>query len=268
MRNPLNGVRCVFELALIMESCTDKDRIMVEIILNSACRLNVQTVGDEKTPVITIDDPILSTDELVRYASQSAEFSSKNQLAYPGIRAALPAEYAAVLKPELVAMISDLYKIPRTYENLLIHQLFSLVTQQPDDLEILQRLPHFDDRSPDYFATVHYLNSGDRAGTGFFRHRPTSYERITEDRYQSYIQAASTHMETNGLPAEKYINASDDHYELIGEVEYRPNRMVIYPGNLLHSGLIQPDRDINDDPASGRLTANLFLYFGERPRDT
>ena len=56
--------------------------------------------------------------------------------------------------------------------------------------------------------------------------------------------------------------------ELIGEVEYRPNRMVIYPGNLLHSGLIQPDRDINDDPASGRLTANLFLYFGERPRDT
>jgi hypothetical protein len=75
-------------------------------------------------------------------------------------------------------------------------------------------------------------------------------------------------METNGPPAEKYINASDDHYELIGEVEYRPNRMVIYPGNLLHSGLIQPDRDINDDPASGRLTANLFLYFGERPRDT
>lgn len=241
---------------------------MVEIVLNGACRLDVQIVGDEKTPVITIDDPILSTNELIGYAAQHAKYSSKNQLAYPGIRADLPGEYAKVLLPELIALTTNLYKIPPSYDHRLVHQLFSLVTQRPDDLETLQRVPHFDDRSPHYFATVHYLNPGDHAGTGFFRHRPTSYECITEDRYQSYIQAASSHMETNGLPAQEYINASNDHFELIAEVEYRPNRMVIYPGNLLHSGLIQPDRDISDDPASGRLTANLFLYFGERPRET
>ncbi len=245
-----------------------KDSRMVEIVLNNACRLDVQIVGDEKTPVITIDDPILSTGELIDYATQHAKYSSENQLAYPGIRADLPGEYAKILIPELIALTTDLYKIPRSYDHRLVHQLFSLVTQRPDDLEILQRVPHFDDRSSYYFATVHYLNPGDHAGTGFFRHRPTSYECITEDRYQSYIQAASSHMKTNGLPAQQYINASDDHFELIAEVEYRPNRMVIYPGNLLHSGLIQPDRDINDDPASGRLTANLFLYFGERPRET
>lgn len=239
---------------------------MVNIKLNNSCRRDIQIVGDEKTPVVVIDEPILSTDELVHYACKHAEFDSNDEFVYPGIRAELPAEYAKVLVPELVALISHLYNLPRSYDYRLIHQLFSLVTQPPEDLGPLQRMPHTDNRIPYYFATVHYLNSGDHAGTGFFRHRPTSYERITEDRYQHYIQTASAHMEANGLPAEKYINESDDHFELIAEVEYRPNRLVIYPSNLLHSGLIQPDRDINEDPANGRLTANLFLYFAERPR--
>jgi hypothetical protein len=230
--------------------------------------VDVQIIGEEKTPVITIDDPILSTDELIDDAARRANFSSENQLAYPGVRADLPDDYARVLVPELISLATNVYEIPRSYSHRLIHQLFSLVSQQPQDLELLQRVPHIDDRSPYYFASVHYLNPGEHAGTGFFRHRPTAYERITEDRYPSYVQAASAHVETNGLPAQKYINASDDHFELIGEVEYRPNRMAIYPGNLLHSGLIQPDRDISDDPGSGRLTANLFLYFGERPRQS
>jgi hypothetical protein len=241
---------------------------MVDIKLNSACQRDIQFIGDERTPVITIDDLLLSTDELVEYASRHARFSSDGQLAYPGIRADLPAEYANVLAPELVALISNLYNTPRSYDYRLVHQLFSLVTEAPENLGPLQRMPHTDNRSPYYFATVHYLNTVEHAGTGFFRHRPTSYERITEGRYQAYIQAANTHMQANGLPAQKYINASDDHFELIGEVEYRPNRIVIYPSNLLHSGLIQPDRDIDKDPGSGRLTANLFFYFGERPRTT
>ena len=68
-------------------------------------------------------------------------------------------------------------------------------------------------------------------------------------------------MAANGLPAEKYINASDDQFELIDKIDHRPNRMAVYPGNLLHSGLIVPERDISGDPAKGRLTANMFIYF-------
>ena len=236
---------------------------MVDIKLNTTCRPDIRIVGDEKTPVVVIDEPIISTDELVHYASQHAKFSSDGGFAYPGIRADLPAEYAKVLVPELVALISHMYNTPRSYEHHLIHQLFSLITQKPEDLGPLQRVPHFDNHSPYYFATVHYLNPGNYAGTGIFRHRPTRYERIPEERYPSYVQAAESHIKAHGLPAEKYINASDEHFELIAELEYRPNRLIIYPGNLLHSGLIQPDRDISEDPANGRLTANLFLYFAE-----
>ena len=70
-------------------------------------------------------------------------------------------------------------------------------------------------------------------------------------------------MKTHGLPPAKYIDASTDHYEIIHEIEYRPNRLVMYPGNLLHSGLVKPERDLGWDPATGRLTANLFIDFVE-----
>jgi len=234
---------------------------MVDIQLNNACRLDTRFVGNEKTPVITIDQPILSTGDLVRYACREAQFVADGKAAYPGIRAELPDEYVRAMVPQLVALISHTYNVPRAFEPHVIHRLYSLVTQKPEELGMLQRLPHTDNRSPWYFATVHYLSEREHAGTGFFRHRPTGYERITADRYQSYIDAAQAHMAAHGPPSEKYINDSDDHYELIDAVEHRPNSMAIYPGNLLHSGLIRPDRDIDADPATGRLTANLFLYF-------
>ena len=239
---------------------------MVDIQINTACRRDIQIVGDEKTPVVTLDEPISSTDWLVEYATRHADFNSDDPFAYPGVRTDLPAEYAAVLGPQLVGLISHVYNVPRSFKPHLIHHLFSLVTQAPEDLTPLQRLPHTDNRNPYYFATVHYLTAGDHGGTGFFRHRPTRYERITDDRYDSFIQAANAHMAENGPPAEKYIDATDDHFELIGKVEHRPNRMAIYPGNLLHSGLIKPDRDISSDPAEGRLTANLFWYFTDLTR--
>lgn len=234
---------------------------MPDVILNKAFRPEIRIVGDEQTPVVIVDEPIVSTESLIQFACHDAEYGSDGQYAYPGIRAILPAEYAAALVPQLVGLIADVYKTPASLECQLIHQFFSLVTRKPEELRPLQRVPHFDHHSPWYFATVHYLNPGDHAGTGIFRHRPTGYERVPEDRYPAYVRAAESHIKAHGLPAEKYINESDEHFELVAEIEYKPNRLIMYPGNVLHSGLIQPERDISDDPATGRLTANLFLYF-------
>ena len=234
---------------------------MVDIQINSACRLETRIVGNEKTPVVIIDEPVQSTEGLIRHALQRAEFDDAGDSSYPGIRADLPSAYANALGPQLIGLISHVFKIPSSARPHLVHQLFSLVTLPPGELEPLQRLPHTDNRSPFYFATVHYLNAGDHGGTGFFRHRPTGFERITNERYASFKDAETAHIAAQGAPADKYIDATDDHYELIADVDYQPNRMAIYPGNILHSGLIRPDRDIDADPATGRLTANLFFYF-------
>jgi hypothetical protein len=48
---------------------------------------------------------------------------------------------------------------------------------------------------------------------------------------------------------------------LYHQIEYRPNRLVIYPGNLLHSTIVNPQTDIDANPSSGRLTTNIFINF-------
>ena len=48
--------------------------------------------------------------------------------------------------------------------------------------------------------------------------------------------------------------------EQIGAVEARPDRMALYRGRQLHSGIIPDPAALSDDPARGRLTINMFLF--------
>ena len=135
---------------------------------------------------------------------------------------------------------------------------FSLLTHRETELTRFQRVPHFDSLNVDYFALVHYLNPGNFGGTGFFRHRPTGFERLTQDRFPQFTQAAEGHFRMHGEPAAQYIRGSDDHFELIATMNYRPNRIIAYLGNLSHSGIAHLEQDIDANPVTGRLTANLF----------
>ncbi|WP_260600382.1 DUF6445 family protein [Sphingomonas endolithica] len=38
-----------------------------------------------------------------------------------------------------------------------------------------------------------------------------------------------------------------------------PDRLVIYRGALLHSGIIPPDMPFSANPHAARLTANIFI---------
>jgi hypothetical protein len=138
---------------------------------------------------------------------------------------------------------------------------FSLLTQTGPTLTRLQRVPHFDSLDQRYFALVHYLNPGDFGGTGFFRHRPTGFERLTQTKFPMSTQAAEAYFRMHGEPTARYIRESDGHFKLLETITYRSNRVVAYPGNLLHSGIVDPAKDIDANPRTGRLTANLFLQF-------
>jgi hypothetical protein len=62
------------------------------------------------------------------------------------------------------------------------------------------------------------------------------------------------------LPANSgYILGSNPHYEQIGAVEAVPDRLIIYQGSLLHSGIIPPGMNRSANPHEGRLTANIFV---------
>jgi len=56
-----------------------------------------------------------------------------------------------------------------------------------------------------------------------------------------------------------YITGSDASYEQIEAIEAVPDRLLIYQGSLLHSGIIPKGMTFSPDPKVGRLTANLFV---------
>lgn len=230
-----------------------------DISINPHIKFEKRLVGIEQTAVIVADDLLTNCQTLIDIACQNTRFSAGERTAYPGVRSPLPDEFITSLLEKLLPEMRAVYALPKTMEPRQYYGLFSLVSTPEQDLKILQRVPHCDSRDPYYFAIMVYLNAGLHGGTGFYRHNPTGFERINNERFASYVQKAEDFMAHHGLPKENYYQANDGHFSLIGEVEYRPNRLVVYPGNLLHSGLINPQTDISADPGCGRLTANIFV---------
>ena len=85
---------------------------MVDIELSQDLKPEIRIVGSERTPVVIIDEVIRSPDALIEHAATQAEFSTEGVQGYPGIRAALPPEYADALLPELQKLVSEIYKPP------------------------------------------------------------------------------------------------------------------------------------------------------------
>ncbi|MDO3388492.1 DUF6445 family protein [Gilvimarinus sp. SDUM040013] len=219
----------------------------------------VRLVGNGKTPVIVIDDFSDQIDALRQIANGYAHFS-KATGGYPGQRAVLPSAYGGAIYNALESLIKSVYGLPSDNYGRCFHQLFSLVTNAEEDLSLLQRLPHFDTDKSSYFAVMHYLGDGDFGGTGFFRHRSSSIERVTVENKSLLTESVRREIEKSP-PAPAYVQGSCDQFDMIDSIDYQMNRLLVYPGNLLHSGLINPARDVSHSVLKGRLTANIFVDF-------
>jgi hypothetical protein len=217
-------------------------------------------VGQQQTPVIIIDNLVTDLPALLADAA-AAEFQADADSYYPGVRAFLPRPYVIAVLNAIYPLLYQVYQIPTELRLKPQDIYYSLITTPEAELKPLQCLPHFDSTSPYYLALLHYLSPPPHGGTGLFRHRPTALERITAAVQDDYFQSAKQYFEKNTAPAQRYCVQSDDHYELYQQLEYRQNRLVIYPGNLLHSSLVNPATDISAAINTGRLTANIFINF-------
>ena len=223
----------------------------------------MQEVGNERTPIILIDDFARDPLAIIDYACARAEFAPVTSSGYPGSRATLSRSQVAPALEALEPLLRSIYSVPGRLFLKPRETALSLVTTPERDLGQEQCGPHTDSNKAHYFAITHYLGGGAFGGTGFCRHRPTGYETITSDRTAEYFAACYAHFSLNGVPEPRYFRESDAHYELMHRIGYAPNRLVAYPGYLLHSGLIDPARDVDANPRTGRLTANLFVEFRE-----
>lgn len=222
--------------------------------------VQVLPLGRERTPLLVLDDFNPFTAALLD-AALTADFQPDTESLYPGVRAPIPGELALAILRRVYRQLYPIYNLSGKLRLKPLRANFSLVSCAPQQLGDLQRIPHFDATNPHYFALLLYLNPGEHGSTGFFRHLPTGYERIDEERSERYFTSASRYIEQCGAPNPGYLTDSCGQYQLYHQVEYRQHRLVVYPGNLLHSILVQKPVDIDPNPRTGRLTANLFFDF-------
>ena len=228
--------------------------------VNRSARPYFNHVGQGKTPVLILDNFMHKVDDDLLHHVESLDFDDAPTY-YPGIRAKLPDDYVMSVARAIVPLLQKMHQIPPNYQVRFFDSFFSLVTKMPAQLSLEQQIPHFDGTESYRFALLHYLSPHKHGGTAFYRHRPTGIERVDESNVDSYLSSVSACFASNSAPRGGYICNSNPQFEKLAEIPFVQNRMAIYPGNLLHSGIIDVDTDIDPNPASGRLTANIFLSF-------
>jgi hypothetical protein len=229
--------------------------------LDEEVKAELRRVGNELSPVVVIDEFTGRIAPILEIAEALAPYPPLAHNYYPGLRRIVePADEAANAYVEQTCREAAQF-IAGAFDTdgfKLLEASFSMVTTLPSELSPAQRAPHFDSPDPKYFALLHYLRVPEGSGTAFYRQRSTGIERVTEANIARFVGTATR--EAGLLPADAgYISGSDQFFEQIDAVEAVPDRLLIYQGSLLHSGIIPPAMAFSADPRSGRLTANLFV---------
>lgn len=222
-------------------------------------QIAARRIGQEAQPIATIDGFHPDPDSLRAAAARTAFEPGRNH--YPGVRAPLPPDYFAAVRPALTAALAGVFD--HTGPIALIDASFSIVTTSADRLSATQRLPHMDALDLRRVALVHYLDPAARDGTAFYRHRATGYETIDQRRSDIYLAALNAELREHGAPGPGYITGPTPLFEQTARVEARYNRAAIYRSTLLHSGSIAPDAILSADPTRGRLTVTAFLKLDQ-----
>lgn len=219
--------------------------------LNRQAKAIAWPVGHLRTPILIIDDFLQSPQVLIDHAAGLTYRPSARTL-YPGVNGDLGPDIAMPFVMALAPLIERLYgrRLDTHFDG---KGFFGLVTTPSEALTAPQSLPHYDSPNPETIAILLYLCGPEQGGTGFYRHRATGLERIGLADERAYLEAV-----TPGPASGRYFEDSDTQFERIGKVDAQVNRLIAYPSNLLHSGIVDPSR-LSSDPSQGRLTANIFI---------
>lgn len=217
--------------------------------------IDVKRVGREQTPVVVIDD-CFADPAGWRIRAANADYETLGEF-YPGVRAPVPAGYAAELGPLLGTILRRVFGF--SVKAQLDRAFFSIVTTDADCLTLAQRIPHIDGVDDGLIAIIHFLAEQDQGGTAFYRHRSTGYETIDSSRHADYLEALRGDMAHHGFPAPAYIDGDTNLFERTDCIDGIYNRAIIYPSNLLHCSATHRQNGFLASPKQGRLTITGFL---------
>lgn len=226
---------------------------------NPQANISVVRIGQEQSPLVVIDDFITTPESLVEYAQTGEAFHSAQSDFYPGVRKNLPVLYSNIVQEWVTNYLAKTAQLPGISQASISFCALSVANRDPDSLLPIQRIPHFDTCNRQQWAMVHYLCDDNFGGTGFFRHISSGFEGISPERHKRYLRLLEDEASTKGMPQPGYLQGSSELFKMIYNVPVKYNRALLYPGNLLHCGLI--DKWQSDYPWTGRLTANSFFQL-------
>lgn len=225
--------------------------------LHANFRYRIDRIGNEKIPVLVVDNFLHEAEALLGFAVRYGEFHPGVDF-YPGIQSKVPAFYSNALSVYLRDIICECFDL--SAEQIEYSQsIYSMVLTPPDNLAIPQARPHVDGLKPGKLASVHYLCMPDKGGTSLYRHKATGFERLDETRMKVYSGFLAKE-EQDSRWQKHYICGSNDYYEEIAYYEANFNSLIIYPGNVLHSASIPAGFNFTPSPLAGRLTLTSFIY--------
>ncbi|BCD96983.1 DUF6445 family protein [Marinagarivorans cellulosilyticus] len=216
-------------------------------------------VGNEQQDVLVVDNFLEGAESLKQVAVNGSNFSCSDSF-YPGVRMPVPQAYIIAIVKNLGYFIENFFHL-EVRKIKSVTSRFSIVTTPPHELELRQRIPHFDAPSRKGLAVVHYLQSFPSMGTALYRHKPTGFEYVDESRYLDYVNSINQRYPTEGDYPEGYINGPTDQFEEVISFDAVFNRLLMYRGTSLHSGKIGKDYSFDPNPATGRLTVTSFFEF-------
>lgn len=230
-------------------------------------RAELRRLGTAATPVAVIDEFTGEVAAGIELAAALRPFPLARGSLYPGLRRVITGAdceadaFVASCMGRAAPFVAGAFEVDRFD---LIEASFSVVTTSPSSLAPPQRAPHFDSTDPDYIALLLYLGVPQPTGTAFFRHRATAIERVNNDNVDHFVTVARNEAVQIDA-ASGYIVGGNRWFDEIAAIDAVPDRMLIYPGCLLHSGIIRRDAKLDPDPRRGRLTLNFFIRLDRRP---
>ncbi|MGL6159933.1 DUF6445 family protein [Microbulbifer sp.] len=225
-----------------------------------APQIQVASLGGERRPLLVIDGLAAEPESLVEFAAGAPPFRARGGDYYPGVRKPLPQAYAEKLCEALDQVLREVFELPPGARAQPLLCALSIATTPPQQLRPIQRLPHFDTSDPNQLAVVHYLCPPQFGGTAFYRHRASGFEFIDSERLHGYAAQLKGQVMASP-PAPGYLDGDSELFEQIACIDARFNRALIYRGNQLHSGNIDPHCGLSADPRTGRLTATSFIRY-------
>ena len=216
-------------------------------------------IGADQQELVRVDNYMQGADMLRQDAIARNNFAVADSF-YPGVRMTISDAYIIALVKNFHGIIRDFFKLDLSKIKKAV-SAYSIVTHKPDNLRLMQRIPHFDAPSRNSLAVIHYLCDAPDSGTSFYRHNATGYEYIDKERIDSYESSIVERFQNPARQPINYIYGDTEDYSEIASCQARYNRLLMYRGSSLHSGIIRPDYDFDPSPETGRLTVTSFIEF-------